>query len=933
MLVVTAVLHAVQLVTGYSFNKCINKYYGKTFICWRRTEENISAIVGDLPLSTNNLSISFNPIRHIGDKSFVHLPNLIQLNLDQNQLSTLGENAFQNLHQLRLLDLSTNNISHLEPFLFKDLNNLTFLALGMNKLKALPNQIFLTVLKLESLHLQENHLSNFSQIASVVSPLQNMKTLNLSFNSLTSLWHSNTSLPPSLSSLYIQGNNLSSLGCHVTFLSKLKYLDLSFNRWISTETFEGVDLAHLNHLRLQATNVNIITFLNNSNVRPNSVDFSNTGLKNDSLLEEFCKVLGRRAKNITHLSLNFNSIRQLLSTSLQYCPQHIEQMDLSRNRLKDTNCLLFLNNTKDIQVFKAEHNLLDKLMPCKEKIIVFKNLNDLSYRYNRILIVHNDAFSNLPNLVNLTLNINSIAWFGRWALKGLRKLENLRLDNNLMTDLFYETFQDQVNLKTLNLNSNRISVIFNMTFASLGKLKTLDLGGNIITHIEKGGFHGLTSLSKLILDDNNLKQIDTSQYYAFSDKLKVLSLKSNKISFFSQTVSSPFMNLSELNELSLDSQQPYGLILLPRHFFRGLHSLKKLYLTNNHISHFAPDAFDDLTELQYLNLDYCCVGAIELQPGIFKNLKNLNRLIVENMGLQNFSKKVFGNLTKLQSLQLNRNVMHSIDVDSLESLPDLQYMDIRNVPLSCTCDNSQLQNWTVNNPKVQVVFLHDHPCQESTKHKFYSFDTKVCYVDFGQYLCFTTAAVIFLFTLVPIIYMKLYWTFKYSYFAFRAWFSKQWRRLRDEEENCVYDAFISYNSSDEQWVMEQLVPNLEGNGSSFKLCLHHRDFEVGRNIVDNIVSAVYSSRKTICVVSRNFLRSEWCSLEIQLASYRLFDEHRDVLLLVFLETISERQISSYHRMRKVMLKKTYLQWPGSDCTHPEQAQKLFWTQLQRAMKE
>nr|QBP05241.1 toll-like receptor 21 [Boleophthalmus pectinirostris] len=931
LLVVTAVLHAVQLVTSYSFNNCINKDYGKTFTCWRRTAENISAIVGDLPLSTINLTISFNPIRHIPDKSFVHLPNLIQLSLERNKLSTLGEHAFQSLHQLQVLNLSTNNISHLEPFLFKDLKNLNFLALTLNKLKVLPNQIFLTVLKLQILHLEENNLNNFSQIASAVSHLQNLRTLNVSFNSLTSLCHSNASLPPSLSNLYIQGNNLSSLGCRRSFFSKLKYLDLSFNPWISTEAFEGVDLAHLNHLRLQATNVSIIHFLNNSNVRPNSVDFSNTSLTNDSLVE-LCKVLGRRAKNITHLNLNLNLIQQLSSTSLQYCPQHIEQVSLSRNKLKDTNCLLFLNHTKDIKVFKAEHNHLGELVSCKGKII-FENLIDISYRYNWILSVSNNAFYNTPNLVSLTLNMNSIAKLSRKAFEGLRNLENLRLDNNLMRDLYSELFQDQVNLKTLNLNSNRISVIFSRVFSSLGKLKILDLGGNTITRIEKQGFHGLTSLSKLILDDNNLKEIDSSQYYAFSDKLKVLSLKSNKISFFTQTTSSPFMNLSQLSKLSLDSQRPYGLILLPQYFFRGLHSLKELYLTNNHISHLAPDAFDDLTELQYLNLDYCCVGAVQLQPGMFKNLRNLTRLIVENMGLQNFSKEVFGNLTKLRSLQLNRNVMHSIDVDTLESLPNLEYIDIRNVPLSCTCENSQLQNWTVNNANVQVVFLHDHPCQESTKHKFYSFDTKVCYADLGQYLCFITAAFLFLFTSFPIIYVKLYWTFKYSYFVFRAWFSEQWRRLRDEEENCVYDAFISYNSSDEQWVMEQLVPNLEGNGSSFKLCLHHRDFEVGRNIVDNIVSAVYSSRKTICVVSRNFLRSEWCSLEIQLASYRLFDEHRDVLLPVFLETISEQQISSYHRMRKVMLKKTYLQWPGSDCTHPEQAQKLFWTQLRRAMKE
>ncbi|KAK5891893.1 hypothetical protein CesoFtcFv8_012324 [Champsocephalus esox] len=302
------------------------------------------------------------------------------------------------------------------------------------------------------------------------------------------------------------------------------------------------------------------------------------------------------------------------------------------------------------------------------------------------------------------------------------------------------------------------------------------------------------------------------------------------------------------------------------------------------------------------------------------------------MGIPNFTKEVFGNLTKLRILQLNRNVMQSIRVDALESLPKLHYLDIRNTPLSCTCENSLLQNWTVHNQNAQVVYLYNLLCPNQAKSRFYNFDTKVCYIDLEEYFFFSTAVVIFLFTVAPLLYVKLYWKMKYGYYVFISWFGEQWRRLREKEENCKYDAFISYNSSDEQWVMDQLIPNLEGNGSSFKLCLHHRDFELGRNIVDNIVSAVYSSRKTICVVSRNFLKSEWCSLEIQLASYRLFDEHRDVLLLVFLEQISERQVSCYHRMRKVMLKKTYLQWPSSDCTDPTQAQALFWNQLRRAIR-
>ncbi|CAB1417813.1 unnamed protein product [Pleuronectes platessa] len=372
--------------------------------------------------------------------------------------------------------------------------------------------------------------------------------------------------------------------------------------------------------------------------------------------------------------------------------------------------------------------------------------------------------------------------------------------------------------------------------------------------------------------------------------------------------------------------------ILPRTFFRGLHSLRSLYLTYNNLYDISLDVFDDLTGLRFLNLDSCCVGVIKLRPGVFKNLRNLTKLVVENMGIQNFSKQVFGNLTRLRRLQMNRNVMQSIPVDALQSLPNLNYLDIRNIPLSCTCKNILLQNWTRYDPNVQVVYLYNLLCQSDPSIKFYNFDTKVCFIDLGEYMFFSTAAVLFLFTVSPLLYVKLYWKFKYSYYVFRSWFSEQWRRLREEEENCKYDAFISYNSSDEQWVMDQLVPNLEGNGSSFKLCLHHRDFELGRDIVDNIVSAVYSSRKTICVVSRNFLQSEWCSLEIQLASYRLFDEHRDVLLLVFLEPISERKLSSYHRMRKVMLKKTYLQWPCSDCTDPTQAQDLFWNQLRRGIR-
>ncbi|XP_062255893.1 toll-like receptor 21 [Platichthys flesus] len=929
---VALMLGAAQLIRSYSYNNCIADAYskGEGFKCINRKANNISDIIRDLPPSVTNLNVSLNQLRAIPDDSFIHLPNLQNLRLDQNHLINISQKAFLNLHQLRSLNLSFNNISQLDPLVFKELHNLTFLSLTNNTLKQLPEGIFSSNLNLATLIMGQNLLMNFSGIVESVSHLTNLKTLDLCFNSLTSLSHANASLPTSLKELYLCRNQLTTLGCERSFLVYIRLLDLSYNFMLPTVAFQGVNLKQLNYLRLRSTSVKVVEFLDTSDIDAGRVDFSGTGLSNDSLLTELCTLLKRKVKRIKNMWLGSNSIRNLTNNSLRHCPEITRSLDLSRNKLRKTTCLTFLDSHRDIKILNVEHNLLYYLHSCKNHTEI--HVQELSYRYNRILSVSASAFYNVPHIKTLLLNINSIAFLHRYALKGLSQLEKLRLDNNLLTDLFKENFEDNVKLKTLNLRNNRISVIFNSTFLMLRNLTILDLGGNKITHIKPSGLDGLISLSKLYLDGNNLQHVDSSLYHVFQDTLTTLDLQSNQIRFLTETKESPFKNLSRLSDLKLDRQRPYGMTILPRTFFRGLHSLRSLYLTYNNLYDLSPDVFDDLTGLRFLNLDSCCVGVIKLRPGVFKNLRNLTELVVENMGIQNFSKQVFGNLTRLRRLQMNRNVMQRIPVDALQSLPNLNYLDIRNIPLSCTCKNILLQNWTRYDPNVQVVYLYNLLCQSDPSIKFYNFDTKVCFIDLGEYMFFSTAAVLFLFTVSPLLYVKLYWKFKYSYYVFRSWFSEQWRRFREEEENCKYDAFISYNSSDEQWVMDQLVPNLEGNGSSFKLCLHHRDFELGRDIVDNIVSAVYSSRKTICVVSRNFLQSEWCSLEIQLASYRLFDEHRDVLLLVFLEPISERKLSSYHRMRKVMLKKTYLQWPGSDCTDPTQAQDLFWNQLRRGIR-
>lgn len=143
----------------------------------------------------------------------------------------------------------------------------------------------------------------------------------------------------------------------------------------------------------------------------------------------------------------------------------------------------------------------------------------------------------------------------------------------------------------------------------------------------------------------------------------------------------------------------------------------------------------------------------------------------------------------------------------------------------------------------------------------------------------------------------------------------------------MYDAFVSFSATDEDWVYKELVPALEeGNQTTFKLCLHHRDFEPGIDIFENIQNAINTSRKTLCVVSNQYLHSEWCRLEVQLATMKMFYEHKDVIILIFLEEIPNYKLSSYHRLRKLVNRQTFITWPDSAHQQP-----LFWARIRNAL--
>lgn len=75
----------------------------------------------------------------------------------------------------------------------------------------------------------------------------------------------------------------------------------------------------------------------------------------------------------------------------------------------------------------------------------------------------------------------------------------------------------------------------------------------------------------------------------------------------------------------------------------------------------------------------------------------------------------------------------------------------------------------------------------------------------------------------------------------------------------AYDVFISYSSKDRDWVRNTLLPRLEQAG--LRVAIDFRDFEFGASSMISMEEAVAQSRRTLLVLTPNWVASEWTGYE------------------------------------------------------------------------
>ena len=88
-----------------------------------------------------------------------------------------------------------------------------------------------------------------------------------------------------------------------------------------------------------------------------------------------------------------------------------------------------------------------------------------------------------------------------------------------------------------------------------------------------------------------------------------------------------------------------------------------------------------------------------------------------------------------------------------------------------------------------------------------------------------------------------------------------------------------YQHEDSHWVTKKLLPFLEEK-HHIQCCIHYRDFIPGIPFLKSMEDGVYKCYKIIAVFSSNFLQSNYCIHELDLAQYRLLNRRDDSLIII-----------------------------------------------------
>nr|QNL15307.1 toll-like receptor 6.1 [Littorina littorea] len=302
-----------------------------------------------------------------------------------------------------------------------------------------------------------------------------------------------------------------------------------------------------------------------------------------------------------------------------------------------------------------------------------------------------------------------------------------------------------------------------------------------------------------------------------------------------------------------------------------------------------------------------------------------------------------GNVTTTLNLQFNQIAKISFEMfEAWSQQPDF-VTDIRNNPIDCSCDMldlkdlvTQLQDdskWAEQpmqtyRQHLSVMTCATPPALSGRVIESLSVEDLQCYAEPNEML---VPVVVVLVVVVLALSVLLILALKYRKEVRILLFTRVHVVLPcgpNVSSRCasekVFDAFVAYAHQDSDWVLGSLLKRLEEPSNArgcgpVKLCIHQRDFVVGKPIIDNIIDSIAASRHTIIVLSKSFAKSSWAMEELQQAYRQSLEERRRHLLVVRLEEVPESDMAPV--LRRCCKTFTYI----------EASDPLFWDRLQYSL--
>ncbi|KAF7668016.1 hypothetical protein LDENG_00036930 [Lucifuga dentata] len=414
----------------------------------------------------------------------------------------------------------------------------------------------------------------------------------------------------------------------------------------------------------------------------------------------------------------------------------------------------------------------------------------------------------------------------------------------------------------------------------------------------------LGNLKKLILVSNNLKNLQLmSTRFQYMQSLQHVDLSLNSLTYNSlvRCVWPPSITSMNLSSNGLTDS-----------VFKCLPNRTKILdLQNNQIS---------VVPLSVLKLDYLL--ALDLSANRLRDLPVCNGFPILNL------------------LLLRANSIHAPSVSNLDSCPQLKILDVSHNPFTCTCAirsfirlgiKSEQQSHTgiklVSWPRAYYC-TYPEAIRDSVLEDVWISEVS-CNIGLlaATILGPAVAVIITVVTLCHCLdvpwYMGMIWQWA------RAKHRARRHQARPEELMGVeFHAFVSYSQHDADWVHNSLLPKLEGPEGGLLICHHEKNFVPGKTIIENIISCVEKSWRSVFVLSAHFVKSEWCHYELYFASHQRFARGSDSVVLVLLEPLPQYLIpSKYYQLKTMMGRHTYLEWP-QDRTK----QRLFWVNLRATLQ-